>query len=360
MDLLALSRNVPELTEIERLAADLPAGVRVRVLDSVIHQGVELPIHCFEAGPKDPTTPVFLLVGGVHGLERIGTHVVTSFMKTLFSHLAWDTTHGALFKKTRLIIVPLLNPSGMLLRTRSNSRGIDLMRNAPVEATQPHWVPFIGGHRLGPFMPWFRGSAADNGGGLEQEAAALENLVKEAIFPAEAAISLDVHSGFGTVDRLWFPYAKSREPFPGVAEVFKLSALLERTYPHHVYHIEPQALSYTTHGDLWDYFHDSWMAKKRPAGRFLPLALELGSWLWVKKNPRQILSLLGAFNPVIRHRYKRILRRHVALLDFMTRAAANHRQWSVASQRERQAIEEKAHDRWYSGQPDSPVVPAAK
>jgi hypothetical protein len=360
MDLLALSRNVPELTEIERLAADLPSGVRVRVLDSVIHHGVALPIHCFEVGPKDPSTPVFLLVGGVHGLERIGTHVVTSFMKTLFSHLAWDSTQRGLFKKTRLVMVPLLNPSGMLLRTRSNSRGIDLMRNAPVEATQPHWVPFVGGHRLGPFLPWFRGLPEKDGGGLEKEAAALENLVRESVFPSEAALSLDVHSGFGTVDRLWFPYAKSREPFPAMAEVFKLSALLDRTHPHHVYQIEPQSLSYTTHGDLWDYFHDAWTTGKRPAGRFLPLALELGSWLWVKKNPRQLLSLLGAFNPIIRHRYRRILRRHFQLLDFMTRAAANHRQWTVVSTRERRSVEEKAMDRWYSGQAPSSVAPAAK
>lgn len=360
MDLLALARNVPELTEIDRLAADLPPGMRVRILDSVTHHGVALPIHCFETGPEDPETPVFLLVGGVHGLERIGTHVVTSFMKTLFSHMAWDSTQSALFKKTRLIVVPLLNPAGMLMRTRSNGRGVDLMRNAPVEATQPHWIPFVGGHRLGPFMPWFRGPEPVSGDGMEKEAAALEHLVREAVFPAEAALSLDVHSGFGTVDRLWFPYAKSLEPFPAVAEVFKLSGLLDRTYPHHVYQVEPQALNYTTHGDLWDYFHDEYVAEKNPPGRFLPLALELGSWLWVKKNPRQILSLLGAFNPVIRHRYRRILRRHVALLDFMTRAAANPGQWSVRSRKERKALEEKAHDRWYTGSPAKGALPAAK
>jgi len=359
MDLVHLSRNVPELTEIERIAGDLPRGVRVRILDRVIHQGVELPIHCFEIGPDDPQLPVFLLTGGVHGLERIGTHVVTGYMKTLFSHMQWDENHHDLFKRSRLIIIPLVNPAGMLLRTRSNGRGVDLMRNAPVEAVHNTWVPFVGGHNLGPFMAWFRGGGGVDGGQMEREAQALECLVREKVFPAKAAISLDVHSGFGTVDRLWFPYAKSRDPFPSIAEMYKLNSLLDRTYPNHIYQVEPQSLNYTTHGDLWDYFYDEHRAMKQRSSIYLPLALELGSWLWVKKNPRQILSLLGAFNPVIGHRYKRILRRHLALLDFMARAASSHREWSRVTPEERKEINNKALDRWYSGFiPEIPVVAA--
>jgi hypothetical protein len=350
MELISLSRNVPELTEIDRLAHDLPSGVRVRILESAIHQGVELPIHCFEAGPKDPEAPVFMLVAGVHGLERIGTHVVLAYMKTLFSHMAWDETFPALFRKARLMIVPLVNPAGMMLRTRANARGIDLMRNAPVEAVHGSWMPFVGGHRLGPFMPWFRGSSADDGA-MEREARALEALVREQIFPAQAAVSLDVHSGFGTVDRLWFPYAKSKEPFPAIAEVYQFNALLDRTYPNHIYQVEPQSLNYTTHGDLWDYFYDEHHAMRGKKGAFLPMALELGSWLWVKKNPRQLLSLLGAFNPIIHHRYQRILRRHLALLDFMKRAAANHHVWSRIRPADRKEINEKALERWYSNLP---------
>ena len=348
MDLVHLSRSVPELIEIDRLAGDLPRGMRVRILDSVIHHGVELPIHCFEAGPEDPETPVFLLTGGVHGLERIGTHVVIGYMKTLFSQMAWDDAQQDLFKKARLIIVPLVNPAGMLLRTRANGRGVDLMRNAPVEAVHNSWLPFVGGHRLGPFLAWYRGGGADEGT-MEKESSVLENLVREKLFPSRAALSLDVHSGFGTVDRLWFPYAKSREPFPSLAEVYQLSALLDRTYPNHIYKVEPQSLNYKTHGDLWDYFYDEHSSSGPGRGTYLPLALELGSWLWVKKNPRQILSLLGAFNPVIRHRYQRILRRHLALLDFMARAAASHQTWSRIPKVERKEITEKAHDRWYSG-----------
>ena len=60
---------------------------------------------------------------------------------------------------------------------------------------------------------------------------------------------------------------------------------------------------------------------------FLPLTLEMGSWLWVKKNPRQLFSRHGIFNPLIDHRQQRVLRRHLPLLDFTTRAAASAARW---------------------------------
>jgi hypothetical protein len=60
---------------------------------------------------------------------------------------------------------------------------------------------------------------------------------------------------------------------------------------------------------------------------FLPLTLEMGSWIWIKKNPRQLFSRLGIFNPLIDHRQQRVLRRHLALLDFLSRAACSHHRW---------------------------------
>ena len=60
---------------------------------------------------------------------------------------------------------------------------------------------------------------------------------------------------------------------------------------------------------------------------FLPLTLEMGSWLWVKKNPRQLFSRRGIFNPLIAHRQQRVLRRHLPLLDFAVRAAGAWQLW---------------------------------
>ena len=94
--------------------------------------------------------------------------------------------------------------------------------------------------------------------------------------------------------------------------------------PHHRYVLEPQSRQYLTHGDLWDHLY--LRACARP-GMFLPLTLEMGSWLWIKKNPRQLFSRHGIFNPVIAHRQQRVLRRHVAWLDFIVRAACSHARW---------------------------------
>ena len=78
------------------------------------------------------------------------------------------------------------------------------------------------------------------------------------------------------------------------------------------------------------------------------LSRTMGSWLWVKKNPRQFFSLDGIFNPSIRHREERVLRRHLGLLDFFARAACSHANWLPAPHVRAQA-RERALDRWYRG-----------
>jgi hypothetical protein len=74
----------------------------------------------------------------------------------------------------------------------------------------------------------------------------------------------------------------------------------------------------------------------------------MGSWIWVKKNPRQIFSRHGIFNPLIEHRQQRVLRRHLSWLDFLARAASSYRRWLPAGA-ERQRQRELALERWYRG-----------
>jgi hypothetical protein len=81
----------------------------------------------------------------------------------------------------------------------------------------------------------------------------------------------------------------------------------------------------------------------------------MGSWLWVKKNPRQIFSRQGIFNPLILHRQQRVLRRHMALLDFLARAASSYRRW-LPGAAGRAIHHEQALALWYSR---SAVHPAA-
>jgi hypothetical protein len=109
--------------------------------------------------------------------------------------------------------------------------------------------------------------------------------------------------------------------------------------------MEPQSRQYLAHGDLWDHLY--LRSRAGPAANvFLPLTLEMGSWLWIKKNPRQVFSRHGIFNPLIGHRQQRVLRRHLSLLDFIGRAAGSHARWRPADG-DRARHEALALERWY-------------
>jgi hypothetical protein len=281
-----------------------------------------LPIRAFRFGPDDPAMPALLVTGGVHGLERIGTDVAIAYLTSLVARLSWDAVLHDALARCRVIVMPVVNPVGMMRGTRANGRGVDLMRNAPPAATGG--TPLIGGQQWSRRLPWYMGAP---GAAMEPEAAALAGLVERELFGAPFAIALDLHSGFGFVDRLWYPYARTREPPPDRDAIDALAHLLDDTLPNHVYHVEQTARAYTIRGDLWDHLYD----QRRAAGGgvMLPLTLEMGSWTWVRKNPLQGLSSLGRFNPVKPHRHRRTLRRHLPLLDFLLHAAASHRSWLV-------------------------------
>ncbi len=332
-------KGLPELYQMDRWLEqlhDLP--ILVHTL-SAIEQGSDcLPQYCFEIGSKKPDAPAVIFTGGVHGVERIGTQVILAFMNTLFNRLEWDQSLQALLQQVRVIFVPLVNPGGMLNRTRSNPNGVDLMRNAPIDAQGK--VPFmLGGHRFSNRLPWYRGK---RGAPLEPEAASLCTLVDSVVRSSQFVISLDCHSGFGHRDQVWFPYAYTADPFDDIGEVFALRLLFRRNYPNYSFYlIEPQSRHYTTHGDLWDYLYRDTL-HQRP-GVYLPLTLEMGSWMWIKKNPAQIFNSLGVFNPLLPHRHERVLRRHQCLMEFLILAAASFKNWlphrSVRREWMHQAIE---------------------
>ncbi len=263
------------------------------------------------------------MTGGVHGLERIGSQVVLSYLNVLDQRLRWDSDFREQLQTRRVLSVPIVNPWGVANKRRSNKNGVDLMRNAPVEAESATWL--VGGHRYSRKLPWYRGP---EGKEMEKENQFLIDFLMRETKEASACVALDMHSGFGLKDQIWYPYAySSADEFPHLNEFHKLKKLFEDTYPHHVYKIEPQSEIYTTHGDIWDHL----ILKKKERGDegvFVPITLELGSWSWVKKNPIQIFSLFGQFNPIKAHRFSRVMRRHVYLYDFLFRAVKNHESWA--------------------------------
>ncbi len=336
-------RALPELRELLFLADHLHGLGRVETLATLEYQDRRFPLLALHLGPEDPAAPVLALFGGVHGLERIGSRVVLSYLQTLMELARWDRSMQRMLEATRLLFIPLVNPVGMMLNRRANGNSVDLMRNAPVEAEGLAPWHLFGGHRLSPRLAWYRGR---EGAPMETETKAVCEFVRREIFPARVAIGVDVHSGYGIVDRLWFPYARTRRPFAGTAESLGLKHLLDRTYAHHVYRIEPQSREYLAHGDLWDYLYDEYRSVP-PEGCFIPFTLELGSWVWVKKNWRQLFSLLGMFNPRLPHRERRILRRHVFLFDFLYRAVQSPEPWAHPDPARRERLHAQALELWY-------------
>jgi len=333
---------LPELAELERLIADYPRQLTVQTTCEVTAGAHRFPVYALTLGARQPEAPAVGFFGGVHGLERIGTRVLLSFLRGLLSRLRWDGVLLRELESVRLVFMPLVNPAGMWRSTRSNLRGVDLMRNAPVESAAR--VSFmVGGQRISPLLPWYRGACE---GTMEAESAALCRVVREQLLPSGFSVALDCHSGFGLRDRIWFPYAHTTTPIRHLPEIAALEELFSQACPNHPYLFEPQSRKYLTHGDLWDYLYQQASADEQRI--FLPLTLEMGSWNWVRKSPRQLLSWQGLFNPLPPHRLQRVMRRHLAWLEFLARAACGYRQW-LPDTGERRRHEQLALSRWYRG-----------
>jgi predicted deacylase len=330
--------SLAEVAGIENTLQEFPGMARGRILGHVGCSEHRFPIYEITIGSENPQAPVLGVLGGVHGLERIGSQVAISLLNSLLRIQLWDETLQSLLKNVRIFFIPTVNPWGIYSRRRSNANGVDLMRNSPVRAEGQ--VPFgLGGQKFSPRLPWYQGDS------LQDENRFVLEAIEKQIASSAFSWTLDIHSGFGWQDQLWFPFAKSPKPFPDLAQVYLFKNFFELSHPYHFYRIEPQ--SYRTHGDLWDHAYDLFRTSDR---FYLPLTLELGSWNWVKKNPLQLFSKEGLFHPKAPHRHKRILRRHWTLFDFMIRMTASYSKWSVLSEEQKLKAEASGRETWY----DSP------
>ncbi|MGZ5780348.1 MAG: M14 family zinc carboxypeptidase [Burkholderiaceae bacterium] len=332
--------SFPELVELERILEDNACYLESRQLGEIVQYGHRFPLYALCLGNPSKQVPAVGFFGGVHGLEKIGTKVLLTYLKNLVTRLRWDHLLHEQLNSVRLVFMPIVNPAGMWRCTRSNSQGVDLMRNAPIDAVGK--VPLlIGGQRISCHLPWFRGAADAP---MEAECNAVCRIVQEELLDRDFSMVLDCHSGFGMHDRIWFPFAYTKQPIPHLAEILALENLFTQNFPHHPYVFEPQSSQYLTHGDLWDFLY--LCARKNQNRIFLPLTLEMGSWRWVKKSPWQLFSRKGMFNPLPLHRLNRVLRRHLFWFDFLMRAACEHMYWLPRGM-ERTRHQEAAYDRWY-------------
>ncbi|WP_367154524.1 M14 family zinc carboxypeptidase [Methylomonas sp. HYX-M1] len=331
-----------ELAQLESLLERLDGHARIETLTRIRWQGHDFPVYAIVLGTLQPQAPTLGFFGGVHGLEKIGSEVILSYLQTLIEMLEWDRELQRRLAESRLVFVPIVNPVGVYRGTRANGNGVDLMRNAPIEGQGN--TKLYSGHRLTPWLPWYRGDASR----METEAEALCEVVRRYLFEAELSIVLDLHSGFGIRDRLWFPYASCRKPFPDIAEAYALKNLFDHCFPHHVYRIEPMSEEYVINGDLWDYLYDSFKSSPQAGRLFLPLTLEMGSWLWLRKSPLHLFQRHGLFHPLLPHRQQRILRRHFTLFEFLHRCLLSPTKWAEQTHDQRVDNRRAAWETWYA------------
>jgi hypothetical protein len=333
--------NFPELQQLECIIKQLGGRAQTTIIERIAYKGNEFPIHCISIGSDRPDVPVLAFFGGVHGLEKIGSQVILSYLETISHLLDWDQEFLARLEKSRLVFIPIVNPVGVCMGTRCNGNGVDLMRNAPIEGEGVTRI--FSGQRFSTHLPWYRGDPLN----MEKEALAVCHVVEEQLFKAPLSIAFDIHSGFGLNDRLWFPYASTKTPFAFLAEIYALKAQLDRCYQHHIYKIEPTSQEYMINGDLWDYLFDTFKLQGNNERVFLPLTLEMGSWLWLRKSPLHLFSRYGLFHPLLPHRQHRIFRRHFALFDFLHRSLIYPEKWSPLTPTQKHDYYQKAIKLWY-------------
>jgi protein MpaA len=100
-------------------------------------------------GPAEPERLDTLFLGVFHGDEGIAGELmhrfITSLEQGMFAGEAID------FDEHPVLIVPILNPDGLMARTRMNANGVDLNRNYPT----PEWseqnqdTPYYSGKSAG-------------------------------------------------------------------------------------------------------------------------------------------------------------------------------------------------------------------
>lgn len=272
------------------------------------------PIYGLELGKQNIAgQKITGFIAGVHGLETIGIRVLFDFLEHIFypgNESFLPELHSG---KLKLVCIPILNPAGVVFETRSNGVGVDLMRNSKIDAKKSPL--FFGGHRWTPSLPYYRGKA------LQPESKILFKFIKKYFYGIENSILpvLDIHSGFGTIDNFWWPFAYTKEKCKDDSTYQNLAKILrDECFNLHVQY-GPQSESYTTHGDLWDqlYLNYQEFSEQKPTNsKFLPWTLEIGTWSDLKSDPWKILRKRGIFNPAKVNKYTYIKNYRNLLRDF--------------------------------------------
>ncbi|BFL84561.1 hypothetical protein LFREDSHE_30110 [Shewanella baltica] len=145
-----------ELDTLQQLIDTHHLKLQYQILADIPFRHEHFSLYSVELGGGDKPCPTVLFVGGVHGVERIGSQVILALLNSLLQRLVWDKHLQQMLTGVRLAFVPVVNPVGLFMGTRGNGNQVDLMRNAPIESSEK--VSFmVGGQRISSRLPWYRG-----------------------------------------------------------------------------------------------------------------------------------------------------------------------------------------------------------
>jgi hypothetical protein len=313
------------------------------LLSEVRHDLGVWPLKLYRFGNPKASSALFL-TAGIHGPEVIGIETLFALLESLLEKSSWDAVTQNYFEKIDFHLIPVANPFGVTFFKRGNGRGVDLMRNAP--SLRPNsLLAFSASQSWSSKLPWYSGPF----GFSEVETRSTYEWFQTHLLPRAHLISLDFHSGFGWSDQIWFPYAFDRVPFEHMHILMYWWGQFEKAHPYHFYDISPVSLAYRIDGDLWDYFFQQFISLHQADADkvfYLPLTLEMGSWLWVKKQPLQLFRKNGLFYPWAQHRKKRVLRRHYSFFDYVLRSLLHPASWLKLAQKQQHQCWRLGLERW--------------
>lgn len=333
----------PELHEVYSCANNLHDSASFHIENWIDYRKHRFPLTSFRFGENSSQASKIIFVSGLNGQDKLAIHLVLAYLKNIIRISSRDNSFAKRFKQFQLIFYPLANPTGMFTQRKTNENGVDLTRNAPIDAGRLA-LPLFSGQRISSRLPWYRGSKRSS---MEVETSTLCQFISEESESSELTLVLDVRSSLGSSDNILFPYSCNSNVIPDAHHILALKKILDCYIPSNQFQFEPAHKRSIIHGDLWDFLYSRHHSQSNK-GLFIPLRLEIGNIPWLRRSPKQALQLVGIASPVEQAALKAIQQPYTHLFDFLLQAVSSEQhRWAKLSKGENYHLKRKARQKWY-------------
>ena len=121
-----MQRQIAELDELERIVDAARGRLEASVVAQVADGERRFPLYALRLGTSSTQAPAVGFFAGVHGLERVGTHVVLAFLASLVARLERDESFE------RLLGLQLYAGTSTFSKSVVRSRSLSPTVRAPV------------------------------------------------------------------------------------------------------------------------------------------------------------------------------------------------------------------------------------